>query len=76
MFPTHIGLYEQVRQSQLEMERAAQLDLEIEQANAGVPSLPTRLGGFFSKLTGRFQQNPGHHPASLAVVTKRSIKPA
>jgi hypothetical protein len=67
MFPPQFGLYEQVKQSQLEMERSAQLDLEIELADQDAPSLPTRLGGWFSRWTTRLQQSFSQRPASLAV---------
>ncbi len=43
MFPPQFGLYEQVKQSQLEMERSAQLDLEINTTHQDTPSLLTYL---------------------------------
>jgi hypothetical protein len=76
MFTPQFGLYEQVKQSQLEMERSAQLDLEIYMADPDSPSLPTRLGGLLANWGGRLQHGFGAILASFAVIFERSRKTA
>ncbi len=73
MFTPQFGIYEQVKQSQLEMERAAQQDLEIEMAQPDAPAGGTRLGTLFARLSSHLVHS-ADSSASLAVQSKPAHK--
>jgi len=72
MFTPQFGLFEQVKQSQLEMERSAQLDLEIGLAEADAPGWPTRLGGWLTHWGSQLQ----HRLAGLSTLAEPHHKTA
>jgi hypothetical protein len=74
MFTTQIGLYEQVKQNQLEMERSAQLDLEIAMADPGASSLPTHLRGLLANWGNQLQHSLAERLASFVVMAVTNRK--